>query len=435
MRDPSPMIVKRSLCALTIMLSACGGGGGGGGGGASTPAAPVTSGSTPVPLNTTIPPTTYVANTFQSGYLTDLNTIRGTLGVGLLAQSTSLDTAAQHHADYISHNYVPSTMNGVIDPTTGLLYGHSEDSGYPLFYAATPQARDLLAGFSGSTTEVGANTNAGDSYAGISAVETLMNTVYHRATLLSELLRYIGIGFNTTSTALAGEGWSFADMGQVANPVTFPTGTMVTYPVAGGTDAYPFWMTSWEQPSPPLGVSNTQPLGGSISLQIPANHTIGVTGFTLTDSSGNPVPVYQENPSTDASGNLPGNVAAIIPQAPLALGATYTANFTGTDNGTSLSKNWTFSTPANVITVSTPGPYVLRGGSTLVIQGITPSGWLGFTYSTAPLGLTSKPDGNQGFSLTLAAGGVAVNTPLVITLSDPYYATTPTLPITVTLAP
>ena len=428
-----------ALFCAALMLQSCGGGGGGsasGSGGATQSSGVYYSLPVSVPLNSSVPTPSYPAGSFALGYFDTLNQIRGLVGVGLLAQNTSLDVASQHHADYTSMNYDPATMNGVIDPTTGLLYAHSEDVGKPLFYAPTPQQRDTLAGYQNTTSEVGVSTYSNDSYGGISGVQEQMNTVYHRAAILSDQPRFIGIGSNSTSTASPSYGWSFEDTGMVLNPATLPAGAMAFYPTPNGTMKAPFWETSWEQPSPLPSVPTTQHLGGGISVQVGGFDSIAVTTFTLTDASGNNVPVYQENPATDSSGYLPGNIAFIIPQAPLNLATSYTTRFVGTDNGTTISRTWTFNTPPNILTVTTPGPYILHNGGTINIQTEAPSGYVGYNWSSSvpTSDFTVAMDGDMGFNLSLAAGSVTAPTPLQITLSDPYYPSVTTM-ITVTLEP
>ena len=218
-----------------------------------------------VSSGTSVPPNTYSATSFQLGYFARLNTVRQALGVGLLAQSSALDTSSQAQALYNAVNFDPSTMFGV-DSSTGALYAHSEDAGMPDFYAATPQARATLAGYSlGGVGEVAGGTLVNDANSGLLAANQLLNTVYHRANILLETYRYIGIGVDTAANSFEGYGWYVSDMGTVNNPQTLSTGTIVTYPASGATDAFPYFCNSCEDPSPIPGLPSNQALGGPIS--------------------------------------------------------------------------------------------------------------------------------------------------------------------------
>src|SRR3984885_7789238 len=333
-----------------------------------------------VPSGTSVPPNTYASTSFQSGYFTRLNDVRQALGVGLPAQSSALDTSSQAQALYNSVNFNPSTMFGV-DPSTGDLYAHSEDVGMPDFYAATPQARATLAGYSlGGGGEGAGGTLVDDAGSGLLAADQLLDTVYHRANILLETYRYIGIGVDTASNSYEGYGWYVSDMGSVNNAQTLSTGTIVTYPADGATDAFPYFCNSCEDPSPIPNLPSSQALGGPISVQIAAGHTLSVTSFTLADAHGNPITVHLSDAQTDTSGFLPGNFAFIIPEAPLSPGETYTAAFSGSDGSTALSKTWSFTT-LNNITGLTAFPYVIHNGGSVRVDVLVPSGVPDFSLS------------------------------------------------------
>jgi len=64
--------------------------------------------------------------------------MRSAMGLSLLAQNAALDVAAGQHAKYLSLNFNNATMRGV-DPSTGMLYFHSEDVGNPVFMQPHPR--------------------------------------------------------------------------------------------------------------------------------------------------------------------------------------------------------------------------------------------------------------------------------------------------------
>jgi uncharacterized protein YkwD len=387
-----------------------------------------------VPSGTSVPPNTYAATSFQSGYFARIDAVRQALGVGPLAQSSQLDTSSQAQALYNAVNFNPSTMGGV-DPSTGDLYAHSEDPGMPDFYAATPQARAMLAGYSlGGVGEVAGSTLVNDAGSGLLAADQLLDTVYHRANLLLETYRYIGIGVDTASNSYEGYGWYVSDLGTVNNAQTLSTGTVVTYPADGATDAFPYFCNSCEDPSPVPTLPANQALGGPISVQIAAGHTLSVNSFTLAAADGSPVTVYLSDGQTDTSGFLPGNFAFIIPGVALAPGQTYTATFSGSDGATALSKTWSFTT-LNTITVLTSSPYVVHNGGSLAIDALVPSGVAHFTWSTS-LSSSQYSDSALGGSwvISVPAGSVSSDQTMQLTISDAAVTVSP-VTIMVTIEP
>jgi uncharacterized protein YkwD len=387
-----------------------------------------------VPSSTSVPPNTYSSTSFQLGYFARINAVRQALGVGLLAQSSDLDTSSQAQALYNAVNFNPSTMTGV-DPSTGDLYAHSEDLGMPDFYGATPQARATLAGYSlGGVGEVAGNTLVNDANSGLLAANQLLDTVYHRANILLETYQYLGIGVDTASNSYEGYGWYVSDMGTVNNAQTLSTGTLVTYPADGATDAFPYFCNSCEDPSPVPSLPSNQALGGPISVQIAAGHTLSVTSFTLADADGSPVTVYLSDGQTDTSGYLPSNVAFIIPEAPLSPGETYTATFSGSDGSTALSKTWSFTT-LNTITVLTASPYVVHNGGSLAIDALVPSGVASFSLATSlPSSQYSVSALGCSWVISVPSGSVTSAQTIQLTISDAALSVTPAI-ITITVEP
>ena len=387
-----------------------------------------------VPSGTSVPPNTYSSTSFQSGYFARINAVRQALQLGLLAQSSNLDTSSQAQALYNAVNFNPSTMFGV-DPSTGDLYAHSEDLGMPDFYAATPQARATLAGYSlGGVGEVAGGTLVNDANSGLLAANQLLNTVYHRANILLDTYRYIGIGVDTASNSYESYGWYVSDMGTVNNAQTLSTGTIVTYPADGATDAFPYFCNSCEDPSPVPSLPSSQALGGPISVQIAAGHALSVTSFMLANADGSPVTVHLSDAQTDTSGFLPGNIAFIIPEAPLSPGETYTATFSGSDGSTALSKTWSFTT-LNTITVLTASPYVVHNGGSLAIDALVPSGVAYFSWSTS-LSSSQYSDSALGGSwiISVPSGSVTSAQTIQLTISDAELSVT-SATITITVEP
>lgn len=382
-----------------------------------------------VPLN---PPSTYDPSSYPYGFFTTLNNVRQSLGLSPLAQSEALDIAAQKHADYLALNFDPGTMSGV-DPLTGLLYAHSEDLGMPGYYEATPQSRDTLAGYHFAAGEVAATTLQATADNGAEGVRSLLNTVYHRADILSDAPRYIGIGANATPNAYESFGWAVADLGLVANSPVLPPGTAFVYPADGDTRAAPYFLNGSEIPLPLPELGSNAQLGGPISLQVPANDRLTVSSFTLTDEQGNDVSAMLRDSSTDPSGYLPFNIAFLVPTSPLIPGTVYTATFSGSDGSIPVDKTWSFMAAGSIL-VQTPGPYVLHNGGTLTIRSSIPSGALKVQYISAVHVDVSFPS-DEAVTLSLPAGSVSGSSSLQLILSDPNLSAVPSVSLTITLQP
>jgi uncharacterized protein YkwD len=440
-----------AFLVVGMALADCGGGGSGSNS-SSNSAASNTSGATntsgtppasnPNPFNTSVAAPTYVSSSFAYGFFNALNKIRNTMGLGLLAQDATLDVAAGKHADYLATNYNPATMASAIDPTTGMLYAHSEDAGMPLFYGTTPAQRDSKAGytaFSPNSAETAHGISLDDSVSGAYGLRILMNSLYHRAAVLNDGVRSIGIGINAAPNAFEPAGWAVEDFGMVKYPAPLANGTITVFPLNGTVFDFPYFRSDWEMPNAVPGVLAGTPLSGAISVQIPEGDFLGVTSFTLADGNGAIVPVYLRTPATDTSGLVPRNFAAIFAQSPLNLGATYTASFVGTDNGTAVSKTWSFTTPANAITTITPGPLVVHNGQTLVVDLAAPSGYPGLqgfttTLSGAQFSVAPIPS-SESIQVAIPVGAVVTSTTLSIHVNDVYMSSVPTASITITVAP
>jgi uncharacterized protein YkwD len=304
----------------------------------------------------------------ESKFFTALNAVRAAMGIGQLTRNSNLDQSATAHANYLNLN--ASTLNSImgnIDPATGIIYGHSEDTGKPGYLAAMPQARDEASGYTGLYYDeiLTFGGNSGVNADGIDAFNGLMNTVYHRVGMLQDTLCDIGIG--TTS------GFDFvADMGCKVNAPSLASGTLVVFPAEGQVDPYPYWEVGLEVPNPFPLLANGTPIAGPLSVTASTNDRLVTTSFTLTQ---NGAPVNSQRLDSQNDSRIPANNAFLVPLAPLQLGGVgYTASFTGTINGNSVSKTWSFTTPVNAINASPAGPVTMKNGQTLAISFHAPSG-------------------------------------------------------------
>jgi uncharacterized protein YkwD len=385
----------------------------------------------------------------ESNFLAALNNMRATLGIGQLTQNANLAQAAAAHANYLNLNASAlSSIMGQVDPSTNLLYAHSEDAGNPGFLAATPQARDNALGYTGTVYDeiltFGGNLSVNAS--GTDAFNSLMNTVYHRQSLLRDNLCDVGLG--TAGTDFV------ADMGCKVAASSIASGSPVVFPAAGQVGPYPYWEVGLEDPNPlsSLNLSAGTQIAGPVSVTAKAGDTLVTTNFTFTQN-GTPVNALvliapssqtaQTMSAAQTDSNVTSNNAFLIPLAPLTLGGvSYTATFTGTDNGAPVSKTWSFTTPANALTTppnapATPSSVTMRNGQSMAINFQAPSGNLGFTYSTSlpPADIHVVYLSSTEIMLTVESDAITASTPINLTLGDAKISTVPPQTIQITVSP
>ena len=434
-----------AVLVVSFALAACGGGGGSspstntstsGSSGGSASGGSTGGGAAPtVPANTTVPTPTYSANSvLKTEFFNDLNSARQAWNISLLAQNTDLDTSTQNHANYLAENAPPSNPGG-IDPSTGLLYMHSEDQGNPGFYAATPQARGTLAGYTGGVGEIAIATwNSGTTVAATAAqadamFNAFMMTVYHRANMLQDNYRDIGIGFSASENLVV-------DMGIVGQAASLPATTLNVFPLPNSVDNYPVWVVGAEAPNPVPSLAVGTLIASPVTVAAGYGHALTVTSFTLVDTNGANVSVQQVNAANDTEeAAIAPNMAHIIPLAKLNLGETYTATFVGAIDGTPVNKTWSFTTPAAVITGVTQTAYTMTAGTTLTVPFGVPSGTSAASYeATGSLYNATFTTSGAGMALTIPSGDAVTPVIVTITLFDYYYQNVSTT-ITVTVNP
>ena len=329
-----------ALSSVAFALVGCGGGGGG------TSSSPIvstcTNGALDYPsclvmpqanLISTVPQPTYAAGSIQAQALSDLNAIRQALGLGLVKQNVYLDTSAQNHTNYLQ-NF----------PTSG----HGETAGTAGFTGALPTDRAKYAGYV-STLPVlegiggSYNTDVNGKY--ISSINSLMNSVYHRSSLLKQWITDIGFGTltpvgSTTDTTFV------TDYSAVTGQYNAPTFTM-NYPIQGQTNVKTYMTPEDPNPAPSINAP-----GYPISFAAAAGTILNVTSFTLTQS-GSSVPVstsFINSTNGPYINLLEKNEASIVPNVPLLNSTTYTANITGTityadgSHAIPLNTTWSFTT-------------------------------------------------------------------------------------------
>jgi uncharacterized protein YkwD len=313
----------RRLAAALIAawaLVACGGGSTNGAGatgmtGAPSSAAPGTDVAAP-------PSTNNVAVDGRAW----LNYRRTQIGLSALTESTIIDRAAQNHSDY-------QRVNGIT---------HIEDPAKQGFTGATLDKRMTATGyvFQGANA-IGEVIAASTSNSGSYNAEQLITAIYHRFVIFEPVFKEIGSG-----SAVTANGYTYFTADMAANNglgAGLGRGAIVTWPFNGQTQVTPNFFSDNEEPDP---VENVNEVGYPISVHANMSSTLAVQSFTVRPHGGSDLQVKQiGNQTTNAQGQpAASTAAAIIPLAPLAAGTTYDVSFSGTVDGTALSKSWSFTT-------------------------------------------------------------------------------------------
>lgn len=222
--------------------------------------------------------------------LSALNAYRGVLGEDPVWFSRRLAEAAIKHADYLA-------QNGYQAPSF-----HEESARYPGFTGSTPWARDMTFGWpSPLDGEVGIERPS--PIPDLAVVQDLVDTVYHRLSLLSPNLLAEGEGAANGRT-----GAVVMDLGFGYRP-NLPLA--IVYPRPGQTGVPVSWL-DLESPDPVPGGAN-KVFGYPITVDFP-------TVSRLTDVR---VALYRDNIRVPAVVDWPGrgamapNQLALVPEASL----------------------------------------------------------------------------------------------------------------------
>ena len=265
-----------------------------------------------------------------------LNGIRLSAGLGMLAQSPSLDQAAQAHAAWIIANDS---------------FAHVETAGTRGFTGAHWWDRAEAAGY---VPIEGEELMAGPTH-GAAGVDALVNSVYHRAGILAFEPVDVGIGW---------AGGSAADVSmplvlEVTRPGTDPARAVgqsaqasiagvCVWPTDGAVDV-PLRLGN-ESPNP-VPTHDVATLGLPVSLITDEETTIVVESFVVSEAtSGIALPGQILTGANDPNSLLPRSFVAFVPLAPLSAGTACRVDFTGTATGfltgvqRAVQRSWTFTT-------------------------------------------------------------------------------------------
>jgi uncharacterized protein YkwD len=341
-------VVHLSAASLAVALTL---GGCGGGGGSSTPIS--SNPTTPtVPTTPTAPVSaaqaanlqSAVSSTYAAGSTADiafkkLNAFRAVQGLVPVNQNANADIAAKNHQAYVAQNN--SGANG-----------HFEVAGNPGFTGVDPKARLVAAGYPATIASEVIAFGLEQGNPNATAVDNLINTVYHRATMMYQGFTVVGTAGDDSTNPL------YVDFGATKAQVN--AGDYVgVYPANGQTGV--FLTHSTESPNPfYLEMDMTQAnmctkTSAPVSVASEASTVLSVTTFTITEA-GQTTPldlrVITSATSAQDATYLGQNVAFVVGKAPFKPNTTYNVRFvgkatgtaTGTTSGLTIDKSWSFTT-------------------------------------------------------------------------------------------
>lgn len=341
------------MAAIVITISACGGGGGssspqtpvatGPGQGTTTPTVPTGPVVTPGDLQTTVPAWTYGLGSEQAAYLAALNNFRAQIGLGLLAQSTQLDTAAQNHLAYVLANDVNNggtvTMSAV-DPATGRNFFHIENASNQLFTGVQELDRAKAVGYTG--TYVGEEGMFGGGKGAELAFASVTSTIYHRAGLMYQGLRDFGIavGNDRSQTFVIEMGYGKPQSNASDFLGVYPADKQASVGLSAGVEL--------PNPFPELSTSNDDfptKTGYPVSVVAKEGSRLEVLTFTITEAgSSTPLSARVFTSDNDPNRYLASNIAFLVANAPLKSNTAYKVVLNGRVNNNLVDKTWTFTT-------------------------------------------------------------------------------------------
>jgi uncharacterized protein YkwD len=326
--------------AAVATLAACGGGGDG-----SPTSAPAA--STP-PAGSSIVASvlasTYASGSEERAAFTLLNAERQRCGFGQLAQSVQLDAAAKAHANYqIVNNIVSHFENLSINPT-GFTGADAAARVIAQGFIGAGAVADEIAAISGTSVKTGM---------GEGGIRSLLNAPYHLNGLMSG---YRDVGVSVRSSADAGAGAAAVvlqlDAAYKASvgPQLMASSDVLTYPCDGtaGVDR----QLSNETPNPVPGRDlRINPLGSTIYVAVLDGNTLAITSASMVKTSTGqfitlrtPITATNDPQGPCAAGCFKSHQGYVVADAALEANLSYQVSINGTNNGTSFSRTFTFTT-------------------------------------------------------------------------------------------
>ncbi len=244
-------------------------------------------------------------------------------GLPVPVRDAAIDRAAVAHSHY-------QQLNNRVT--------HHESAAEPGFTGKTVTDRLRAAGYAVDTQarandEVIAATATADGFA---AADGLLAAIYHRYVMLQPQFDRFGAG----SAQRAG-GYYWLTVNFVATHKAPPPGDdlVVVWPAPQQAGVRINFFSDQETPDPVPGIDE---VGYPVSVHADREASVRVGRFTIRERNGAPLLVRLLAADTDNA--TPHSAAAIIPLAQLRSGTIHDVEFSGTVNGTAVTRRWFFIT-------------------------------------------------------------------------------------------
>jgi len=296
-------------------------------------ATPVATTTTPTTTTTTMtpamapvdisncPPAPPGATDVQLTALDYFNSVRIAAGAGCVTMVAEINQAADNHCKYV----VDPANKGMCTSNA-----HAEVMGCAGFTGARPGQRMAAAGYM--------PRGGGEVMAFVSdpkaAVDTWVNSVWHRTPMLDPWTRDMGYG-------TAAGGCDTIDFGNPATDV--PATTVLVYPYDGQTDVPTTFNGAYEGPMPPAPPSGW-PSASPVTLYA---RKLVVTEHVLT-KEGDPTPLEHTwiDNTDEMSGVVVRSNVFMYAHTPFMPNTKYQVSIKGTSQAGALDKLWSFTTGA-----------------------------------------------------------------------------------------
>lgn len=306
-------------CTAAWALVACGGGGGGNNNAGASNGAQ----STGFSGQDASAPT--VTNNIATDGLNWINYRRSQIGMPPLTRNSMIDVAAQGHSDY-------QRINNTVT--------HVQTRGKPGYTGEQLSDRLQAAGYIfGAPNAIGEVISATSNGSGFYMAEELITAIYHRFVIFEPVFQEIGAGAASTSSNYNYFTADFVTNLGYGNGIA--AGTVVTWPFNGQTQVPVNFFSDYEEPDP---VPNANEVGYPVSVHTNLTRTLVVQSFTIhAHGASSNLPTRLLAQGQDAN-TTTQSAAAIVPLSKLAGATTYDVSFTGTVDGTPVTRNWSFTT-------------------------------------------------------------------------------------------
>lgn len=252
-----------------------------------------------------------------------INYRRTQAGVPVVTENVLINRAALGHSEYLRTNNLMS---------------HDQKVGNPGFTGVTLKDRLNAAGYTIPATgfAYGEVISGATNGSGFYMAEELITAIYHRFVMFEPKFREIGTGAATSSAGYNYFTANFATRDGFGPGIA--AGSVVTWPFDGQTGVVPNFLSDSEEPDP---VPDRNEVGYPISVHANIDAPVTMETFTVRPRGGANLQVQVVNSSTTASRRT---AVSIVPLAPLRGATTYEVSFSGTVNGTPLTRDWSFTT-------------------------------------------------------------------------------------------